>query len=173
MGRMERQHSLLCVRAGCGRAQSWVCCSCFLQCRPKSRSFSQKKAPSASPTCHSCTEQKLGERKDFPTRELSFPHPSSAVPLGFLSLAPSPGGFSLLGSGALLGDEALRGNVLTLLGFSGWDPRCRFPVLGAQPRWGFACDLTVKYFGIWGKQTNSWGSVPYTRLTQSWNCGFS
>lgn len=43
----------------------------------------------------------------------SFPHPRPAIPLGFLNLAPSAGcffparWFFLLGSGGLLGDEAL------------------------------------------------------------------
>lgn len=101
--------------AGRGRDQCWVCWSCFLQCQPKSRGFSQKKkAPSAShpPTCCSSRDWEKG-RIFQPV--LSFPHPRPDVPLGFLSLAPSARWFFLLGSAGLLGDGAFGENVLTFV----------------------------------------------------------
>lgn len=173
--------------AGRGRDQCWVCAGPVSpSASPNPGVSPRKRHPQLhnhQPATHPSPLGKDWEEgrifQPVCAAVFSFPHPGPAVPLGFLSLAPSARWFFparwffLLGNGDLLGDEVLGENVLTSLGFSGWNLRCRFPLLRVQPCWGFGCALTVKYFGIWGKQTDSWSSVPCTRLRKSWNCGLS
>lgn len=130
----------------------------FLQCQPRSRSFSQKKGTLGFTTTNlpahpSPLSKNWEKREDFPTRAVvSTSRPCRSFGLPQPGTKPSASWFFLLGSGGLLGDEALGGNVWTLLGFSGWNPWRRFAVLGMQGvRLCCLQPLTAKYFGIWGK----------------------